>query len=84
MSRDIEAAVLTEAQLEENKPVYLVEIELDTTLYYTDNNEDVNFPTAGGNTYTANGITFSPISFCSKYSYMSFSFINKIVLHIFV
>jgi len=62
MPKTLSATIETVAQSSTNQPHYLIEIELDgLTKYYTDNNEDVNFPTAGGNTYKAWGIKFSKI-----------------------
>lgn len=62
MARTIEAAVKTEAQKSANKPVYLVSLALDgLTRYYTDNNQNVNFPSSGGHTYVPRGMSFSPI-----------------------
>ncbi|NQU99147.1 MAG: DUF2163 domain-containing protein, partial [Parcubacteria group bacterium] len=61
MPRNIDALIVTESQLTKNNPIFLLEIYLDgVTLRYTDNNEDVVFPTAG-NTYTALGFSFSPV-----------------------
>ena len=62
MPRKINANVLAEAAKEQNQPIYLVELELDSgTLYFTDNNENVVFPSSGGHTYLAWGIEFDPV-----------------------
>jgi len=52
----------SEAASEANQPIYLAEIVFgSTTLRFTTDNADIVFPTAG-NTYTAWGFEFSPIS----------------------
>ena len=52
----------TQAALEANQPIYLAELVFGaTTLRFTTDNADIVFPTAG-NTYTAWGYEFSPIS----------------------
>ena len=60
MSRDLPDAIATEIAKEENKPIHLVELELDSgTVYFTDHDSDVEF---AGHTYTAKGLSFSAIS----------------------
>ena len=63
MPRTIISTVKTEAQKEYNQPIYLIELVLSdtTTKYFTNNNEDVNFPSSGGHTYEAWGFSFGDI-----------------------
>lgn len=60
MPKSVDAAVKTKAAAAKNNPIYLVTISLSgTTIYLTDNDEDVVFPASGGATYTAWGMKFS-------------------------
>jgi len=62
MPKTVQSDVKTEFQKEANEPVFLIIIELDdTTLYFTDYSEDLNFPTSGGHTYSSWGFDFSQI-----------------------
>ena len=62
MPKTVPADVKTVLQAQVNEPYFLVTIELDdTTLYLTDSPASINFPTAGGNTYTPWGMKFSKI-----------------------
>jgi len=63
MARNISSSIEAEVAKEENRPIHLVEIELDSgILYFTDYDSDVVFPSVGGNTYIAKGMSFNPIS----------------------
>ena len=58
MAKSIHADVKTEAALEANQPVILIELDLSTPKYFTDNNEDITFD---GNLYQAWGFSFDSI-----------------------
>ena len=62
MSKTVSAPALAAAILEKSTPIYLVEIALDSgTKYFAQNNAAVVFPTSGGHTYNAWGLTFSRV-----------------------
>ena len=62
MPKSVNATLKAKAALSKNNPIYLVTIALSgATVRLTDNNADVVFPSSGGNTYTAWGMTFSPV-----------------------
>jgi len=80
MSKAVSLAAAAEAAEGENQPLYLVEIELDSgTDYYTNNNEDVVFPTSGGNTYATWGFAFDRIrsTLTGEIDRVSFAFDNS-------
>lgn len=61
MPKDLSDNIITEIAKTENKPIFLVEIELDSgTLYFTDYDADVDFPSVAGHTYTTKGFSFDP------------------------
>jgi len=63
MTRPVSQAVQEEIIKNENRPIHLVVIELDSvTLRYTDHDQDVIFPDPGGDVYQAKGMSFDPIS----------------------
>jgi hypothetical protein len=62
MPKTMDAAALTKAQAAGNKPVYLVELALDSgTLYLCDAAKNVTFPTAG-TLYLAWGFSFDGVN----------------------
>ncbi len=61
MPRDLPAAVITQMDATQKRPVLIFELGLTSTLRYVASNANVTFPTAG-NTYTAKNIQISGVS----------------------
>ena len=62
MPKSVNATLKAKAALSKNNPIYLVTIALSgATVRLTDNNADIVFPSSGGSTYTAWGMSFSSI-----------------------
>lgn len=78
MPKSIDAAVTAKAILAENKPVFLLELDLDSgTLYLCDAQTNVTFPTAG-NLYYAWGFSFGKVmnTLTGEVDRVTFSFDN--------
>lgn len=80
MVRTVSLAAAAEAALAFNRPIYLLEIALDSgTKYYTSDNGDVTFPTSGGYTYAAYPFSFDRIrsTLTNEIDRVNFSFDNS-------
>lgn len=61
MAKDLQAAVETQKDAQQKRPVLLFELGLSSTIRFAASIDDVVFPT-GGNTYTAKTIHFGSVS----------------------